>query len=76
MNDTEKDKINLIYKNLQYISNTYNTSEQIFPIWEAAFALIVGQLMVAYFDPGICNNDTNNSIKLEIMAQSRIPVMK
>jgi hypothetical protein len=59
MADTEAQKrrdrrIDLLYKNLEYVSDAYNSAEQVFPFWEAAFALIVGQLIVAYFNPGIC----------------------
>lgn len=52
----DKDKREILAKNLEYVSNTYNATEQIFPIWEAAFALIVGQLLIAYFDPAACRD--------------------
>jgi hypothetical protein len=45
----DKYKIDLIYKNLDYVSKAYFSTEQIFPLWEAIYALIVGQLLVAFF---------------------------
>ena len=46
-------RINILYKNLEHASNAYFAVESVFPFWEAAFALIVGQLIVAYFNPDI-----------------------
>ena len=55
MADIDDDKkMDLIYKNLEYVSRSYSTAEQVYPFWEAAFALIVGQLIVAYFNPDVC----------------------
>lgn len=45
----DKYKIDLIYKNLDHLSKAYFSAEQIFPLWEAVYALIVGQLLVAFF---------------------------
>jgi hypothetical protein len=45
----DKYKIELLYKNLDHISNAYFSGEQIFPLWEAIYALIEGQLLVAFF---------------------------
>jgi len=42
-------RINLLYKNLEHVSHAYFTAEGIFPYWETVFALIVGQLFIAYF---------------------------
>lgn len=47
-------RIDILYKNIDHASNAYFAVESVFPIWEAAFALIIGQLIVAYFDPDIC----------------------
>lgn len=49
MSYDDKYKIELLYKNLEHISNAYFSGEQIFPLWEAIYALIVGQLLVAFF---------------------------
>jgi hypothetical protein len=46
-------RIDILYRNLEHVSNAYFSVESVFPIWEAAFALIVGQLIVAYFNPEI-----------------------
>lgn len=51
--DIKNRRIDLLYKNLEHASNAYFAVETIFPVWEAAFALIVGQLIVAYFNPDI-----------------------
>jgi hypothetical protein len=45
----DENRTNLLYKNLEFISNAYYSAEGIFPFWESAYALIVGQLLVAYF---------------------------
>jgi hypothetical protein len=58
MNDREE----RIYRILDFISNAYSTAENVFPFWEAAFALIIGQLLVAYFDPAYFN--ANGTIEL------------
>jgi hypothetical protein len=42
-------KLGLIYKNLQHISHAYFSSENAFPYWETVYALIVGQLLIAFF---------------------------
>lgn len=42
-------KIDLLNKNLEYISNAYFSGEQIYPLWEAVYALITGQLLLAFF---------------------------
>ena len=49
IDEDDKYKIELIYKNLEYISRAYFSAEQIFPLWEAIYALIAGQLLVAFF---------------------------
>ncbi len=46
----EKYRIDLLQKNLDHLSRSYSTLESIFPAWEAAFALITGQLFIAYFN--------------------------
>lgn len=43
-------RIDLLYKNLEHVSNAYFAVESVFPFWEAAFALIVGQIIVTYFN--------------------------
>jgi hypothetical protein len=43
---TDKDDI---YKNLEFASKAYSVAEGAFPLWEAVFALIVGQILVTYF---------------------------
>ena len=40
---------------MEYVSQAYFQAEGVFPVWEAAFALIVGQLFVAYFNPNVCD---------------------
>jgi hypothetical protein len=45
-----------IYRNLEYVSKAYFSAEQVFPFWEAAFALIIGQIFIAYFNPQLCNS--------------------
>jgi len=45
----DKYKIELLYKNFDSISHAYFSGEQIFPLWEAVYALIEGQLLVAFF---------------------------
>jgi hypothetical protein len=47
-------RIENLYKNLEYVSHAYHQAEGTFPFWEAAFALIVGQLVIAFFTPGVC----------------------
>lgn len=52
--DTSKasDKTNRmdLIDNLEYVSNAYFSAEQAFPFWESIFAIIIGQLIIAYFD--------------------------
>ncbi|MGD0954119.1 MAG: hypothetical protein ABR985_17295 [Methanotrichaceae archaeon] len=43
---TDKDDL---YKNLEYVSQAYYVAEGAFPLWEAVFALVEGQILVAYF---------------------------
>ncbi|MBL7126493.1 MAG: hypothetical protein ISS58_04690 [Dehalococcoidales bacterium] len=38
-----------IYKDLMYTQKAYFTGEQIFPVWESIYALIVSGLFVTYF---------------------------
>jgi hypothetical protein len=40
---------NDLYKNLEFVSKAYYVAEGAFPLWEAVFALIEGQILVAYF---------------------------
>jgi len=40
-----------IYKNLEFVSKAYSVADGAFPLWEAVFALVVGQLLIAYFSP-------------------------
>jgi len=47
--DEKKQRMDLIYKNLEYVSNAYSTAEGGFPYWETIFAFIVGQILIAYF---------------------------
>lgn len=42
---TDKDEL---YKNLEFASKAYYAAEGVFPLWEAAFALIEGQILIAY----------------------------
>jgi len=45
----KKERIELLYRNLEYNSNAYIAAETAFPFWESAYALIIGQLFIAYF---------------------------
>ena len=36
------------YKNLEFVSKAYSVAEGAFPLWEAVFALIVGQILIAF----------------------------
>jgi hypothetical protein len=45
----KKDRIELLYRNLEYNSGAYIAAETAFPFWESAYALIIGQLFIAYF---------------------------
>jgi hypothetical protein len=47
--DIEK-SIKELYKNLDFISYSYFAAEGVYPIWESIFALIIGQLIIAYSD--------------------------
>lgn len=49
-----KGRIEALYKNLEHISHSYFSAEGIFPFWESVYALIVGQLLVAYFTSKNC----------------------
>ena len=49
MDPIKRERIDLLYKNLEYNSQAYTAAESGFPSWEAAYALIVGQLFIAYF---------------------------
>ena len=49
MEPEKKERIELLYKNLEYNSNAYIAAETAFPFWESAYALIIGQLFIAYF---------------------------
>ena len=42
-------KINRLYKNLEYISRAYFSTESLFHGWEAIYALVIGQLFIAFF---------------------------
>jgi len=52
------DNIDLVYRNLEFISKAYYSAEGVFPFWESAYALIVGQLLIAYFqkETSLINN--------------------
>jgi hypothetical protein len=45
-----------IYKNLEFASKAYSVAEGAFPLWEAVFALVVGQLLIAYFSSHVHND--------------------
>lgn len=45
-------RINLLYKNLGHVSDVYFAEEGVFPYWETVFALIIGQIFIAYFNSG------------------------
>lgn len=49
--EDKKRRIDLLYKNLEHVSHAYSQAEGVFPLWESAFALIIGQLLIAYFNP-------------------------
>ena len=49
--EENKRRIQLLYKNLEHVSHAYFQAEGVFPLWESAFALIIGQLLIAYFNP-------------------------
>lgn len=60
--DTERKmdrRIDLLYKNLAHLSSAYFQAESVFPSWEAAFAIIVGQIFIAYFGQGVCPSQKN-----------------
>jgi hypothetical protein len=38
-----------LYRNLEFVSKAYSVAEGAFPLWEAVFALIEGQILIAYF---------------------------
>jgi hypothetical protein len=42
-------KIELLYKNLEHITHANYSAEMAFPYWETLYALIIGQLIIAYF---------------------------
>jgi hypothetical protein len=50
------EKEDQIYRNLEYVSKAYFAVEGIYPFWESAFALIVGQIFIAYFTSQACND--------------------
>lgn len=50
MDSEKKERIDLLYRNLEYNSHVYATAESAFPFWESAYALIIGQLFIAYFE--------------------------
>ena len=52
--DEKKQRIDMIYRNLEHASSCYFEGDSVFPLWESAFALIIGQIFIAYFDRGIC----------------------
>lgn len=52
MDIDKKDKIELLYKNLQHITQANYSAEATFPYWETLYALIIGQLIIAYFQAG------------------------
>jgi hypothetical protein len=45
----EERTTDLLYRNLDHVSSAYFTAEGVYPFWESVFALIVGQLFIAYF---------------------------
>ena len=47
--DEEKFRIELLHKNFDCIMSAYSSAEDVFPYWEAAYAIIIGQLFIAYF---------------------------
>ena len=63
-------EISLLYKNLDFISKSYYSAEGIFPFWESAYALIVGQLLIAYFQMPL--SDESNIFKKIILIISGI----
>jgi hypothetical protein len=44
------DKIDLLYKNLEHITRANYSAEAAFPYWETLYALIIGQLLIAYYN--------------------------
>ena len=48
-------QIELLYKNLEYVSAFQFASEGRYPYWESAFSLIIGQILIAYYGQGICS---------------------
>ena len=40
-------------KNLEFMAKAYSVAEGVFPLWEAVFALIVGQIFIAYFSTNV-----------------------
>jgi hypothetical protein len=53
--EDKKSRIDLLYKNLEHVSHAYSQAEGVFPLWESAFALIIGQLLIVYFNPEFIN---------------------
>lgn len=51
---TRSERIDLLYKNLEHVSAAYFTAEGVYPYWEAAFAIIIGQIFIAYYGQGSC----------------------
>lgn len=54
INQRKNGNIDFLYKNLEHASQAYFQAENVFPLWESAFALIIGQLLIAYFNPDNC----------------------
>ncbi len=48
LSDEDKEKLERLYKNLDHISKVYLHYETTILSWEAIYALVVGQLIIAY----------------------------
>jgi len=44
------DDIDKLYKNIAHIANTYSALQTIILAWAAIFALVIGQLFIAYIN--------------------------
>lgn len=47
-------RVDLLYKNLEHAFTAYSAADGVFPYWEAAFSIIIGQIFIAYYGQGMC----------------------
>ena len=53
------DDIDNLYKNLTHIANAYSATQTIILAWGAIFALVIGQLFIAYINLSDTQKKTN-----------------